>query len=247
MCFRNSLEKFIERVKPSIGIIGFFSTNNGKTILGIRGTTFCVSSSYFVSAAHVYNQIPDKDKGNLKIWILDSSDEFNYIMCDAKFVTQDIINDCVIIELLKISEGANKDKKQFIKPLAIADSEKVKEGEKLFFSGFPESTMAISSGRKNVSFVNIHAIIATIKKNSNTKKTELFYLDTNCDKGFSGSPVFSQKSSRIIGFISGRFAKPIVGKQQRYEIVGLGIARPINPATQLLKEVLSTPNQRVKN
>jgi len=241
MFLGNPLSKLIEKNKPSIGIIGFCIVDGSKWTMGFRGTAFCVTQSYFISALHIYNGMSEEEKRNLKIWILDPSDPLNYVMCDAEFLDKDIMNDCAIIKLLRPSEEINIGKDQSIKPLIMANSDKVKEGKKVFFSGFPESTMNLSEVRREVSFVSIHAIIGAIKRNTETKKTMLFYLDTNCDKGFSGSPLFSLKTGKIIGFITGRFAKPIDEKQQRYEIVGLGIARPINPVKEFLEQI----NQKV--
>lgn len=239
MCFKKPLHKLIKEVKPSIGIIGFTIIKGKEGKMGIRGTTFCVSSPYFASAFHVYNNMSEEEKRNLKIWIPDPKDKLNYIMCDAEFVEKDESNDSIIIKLVRTSEESNLGKEKVVKSLLIGNSNLEDEGKKVFFSGFPTSPMKLSPTRREVSFVTIHAIIATVKKHSKTKDTTMFFLDTNCDKGFSGSPVFSSESGKIIGFISGRFAKLIDEEKKAYEIVGLGIARPINPVKKLLKNILA--------
>ncbi len=241
MCLKKPLHKLIKEVKPSIGVIGFSIRKGKGAMMGLRGTTFCVAPSYFVSAFHVYNGMSEEEKRNLKIWIPDLKDKSAYIMYDAEFTEKDESSDSIIIKLLGVSksEEVGLGKEKTVKPLLIGNSNLEDEGKEVFFSGFPTSPMKLSPTRREVSFVTIHAIIATIKKHSKTKDTTLFFLDTNCDKGFSGSPLFSSESGRIIGFISGRFAKLIDKEKKTYEIVGLGIARPINPVKKLLKNILS--------
>lgn len=234
MLFKKSLPKLIKQFKPSIAIVGFHIIHQNQMTMGLRGTAFCVAPALFATAAHVYQQMQEEEKNNIKVWVLDPADHLNYIMFNAQFISQDQQNDIALIKILDPFDKNKASKEIVLKPLLLSDSNKAIEGEEVFFCGFPESTMSLSSERREISFVAAHAIISSVKQDTNTKKVSMFFLDTNCDKGFSGSPVFL-RSGKIIAVVSGRFES----RDSRIP-TGLGLARPINPLKNLIENYSKT-------
>ncbi|MDP2947122.1 MAG: serine protease [Nanoarchaeota archaeon] len=236
MFFKKSLPKLIKQFKPSIAMVGFYiiRQNQNQTTMGIRGTAFCVAPFLLVTAAHVYQQMQEEEKNNIKVWVLDPADHLNYTMFNAQFISQDQQNDIALIKILNPFDKNKAGKEIILKSLLLSDSDNAMEGEEVFFCGFPESTMSLSPERQEISFVSAHAIVSSVKQDTNTKKVSVFFLDTNCDKGFSGSPVFL-RNGKIVAVVSGRFES----RDSRVP-TGLGLARPINPLRTLLENYSKT-------
>lgn len=234
----NSLSTQISTVKPSIGMVGFYTPlGDNKGTIGIRGTAFCVGPLSYMTAFHVYKNMKVEEQKNVKIWIQDPDNALNYVMCNASLQAYDEEFDLVLIKVLDTFDQRHNGKETKIKPLASARQDRVAEGDPVFFAGFPESTMMLAPGRRETSFVAVHGIIAAKKQHVKTGRVTTYFIDTNADKGFSGAPLISRDDGKVIGVIAGRFGKEIQGTPNTFAVTGLGIARPVD---SILEKVQST-------
>jgi len=131
---------------------------------------------------------------------------------DAKIISSDPIND---VALLKIEEIPDD-----VTPIALADSDKVRIGDRAFIVGAPYgldhslSVGYISSRHKDGI------------KNNPSIKTELFQTDAAINTGNSGGPMFNMQG-KIIGIVSS-----LLTKSGGFE--GLGFIVTSNAAKEVL-------------
>ena len=196
----------IQKIKPSIVGIGTYSVNN-RPAASLKGTGFVVlDGQYVITNAHV---IPDSlDHQHKEYLVLFSGTGNRPDIRKIKLLERDKVHD---LALLKIVEG---------KPLPamkIGVSDKVREGEKYAFTGFPIGAIlglypvtheGIVSSITPIAVpqVSARSIDASMLKRLRDPYT-VFQLDATAYPGNSGSPLYHSGTGKVVGVINKVFVK----------------------------------------
>jgi len=200
------LPEIIARIKPSIVAVGTFKQTNSPQFT-LRGTGFAIGDGTIIATnAHVVPESTDPDApilaiqsrsidGELKIW-------------RAQLRSRDKEHDLAVLKI----EGTK------LPALTLANSDNVREGDDIGFTGFP------IGGALGFSPVTHHGIVAAITPialpGGNAQQLppklirqlkngtfNIFQLDATAYPGNSGSPVFNIETGEIIGVINMVFIK----------------------------------------
>jgi S1-C subfamily serine protease len=200
------MSKIVEKNKMSIGLVAVEKPSaNGQVQTSIRGTGFVVSSDgKFITCAHVYNQIDEKDRQYLGIMLPEKIDEkgvAHYKKYPVKLVDLDVENDTA---LMQITDGATK----FQAVGGFDDSEKVSEGDEVLIVGYPLALELIMMNF-GVTMNASKCIISAVKRRGVDGSLHFFMVDTHINNGSSGSPVFSVDSGKVVAMASGKISSKI--------------------------------------
>ncbi|PKO89804.1 MAG: serine protease [Betaproteobacteria bacterium HGW-Betaproteobacteria-10] len=196
----------IERIKPSIVVVGTYKKTNSPQFV-LRGTGFVITNGNLVATnAHVVPEAGDPDAPVLVIQARTASGETQ--VRRAVLVSRDRNHDLAVLRI----EGTA------LPALKIGSSDTVREGQMIAFTGFPiggalgfspvthrgmiSSITPIVLPGGNAQQLN-EKVIRRIKKGA----FNIFQLDATAYPGNSGSPVFDQESGEVIGIINMVFVK----------------------------------------
>lgn len=200
------LTESIERVKPSIVVVGTYKKTSSPQF-SMRGTGFVISNGNLVATnAHVVPEATTPDDPVLVIQIRNTQGETQ--IRRAHLAVRDRSHD---LALLRVEGPA-------LPALPIKNSNSVREGQNIAFTGFP------IGGALGFSPVTHRGIISSITPialpggNSQQLNEKLirqlksgtfniFQLDATAYPGNSGSPVFDVASGEVIGIINMVFVK----------------------------------------
>ncbi|MBV1913954.1 MAG: serine protease [Pseudomonadales bacterium] len=195
----------VQKVKPSIVGIGTYSVNN-RPPASLKGTGFVVlDGQYVITNAHV---IPDSlDHQHKEYLVLFSGTGNRPDIRKIVLLERDKVHD---LALLKI-EGKP------LPALKIGDSDRVREGEKYAFTGFPIGAIlglypvtheGIISSITPIAVpqVSARSIDASMLKRLRDPYT-VFQLDATAYPGNSGSPLYHPETGKVIGVINKVFVK----------------------------------------
>ena len=200
-----SLADTITEIRVSIVAIGTFQATR-RPPNEFRGTGFAVGDGkHIITNAHVIPDILNTDQK--EILAVFAGSEINIEVRSAAIVDMDIEHD---LTLLKIDGKP-------LPSLQLGNSQRVREGEAVAFTGFPIG-MVLGlypiTHRGIVSALTPIAIPAmssrqldatTIKRLR--KPYKVLQLDATAYPGNSGSPVYDPASGRVIGIINKVFVK----------------------------------------
>lgn len=200
------LVETIDRVKPSVVAVGVYKASASPQY-SIRGTGFFVGNGNTVATnAHVVSPSPEQDGASLMVQVKTSAKESQ--LRSARIIGVDREHDLAVLRVEGPSHPA----------LVLADSDNVKEGTAVAFSGFP---IGIVLGFFPVTHRGIvsaitpivlpmpnsqrlsDAVIRRIKSGS----FQIFQLDATAYPGNSGSPVFNPETGEVLGIINMAFVK----------------------------------------
>ena len=194
----------IERVKPSVVMVGTYN-RLGAPQFTLRGTGFAIGDGRTIATnAHVIADLNLAEGASLVVRAATPIDK-------ARPATVLSIDKAHDLALLRIDGGA-------LPPLTLRDSDAVKEGASIAFTGFP------IGGALGFSPVTHRGIIAAITPiaipggNSQQLKGNLirqlkdggfniFQLDATAYPGNSGGPMFDPETGEVIGIINMVFVK----------------------------------------
>ena len=196
----------IEQIKPSIVVVGTYKKTNSPQFI-LRGTGFVIGNGNLVATnAHVVPEITDPDSAVLAIQVKNSSGVPQ--LRQAYLSSRDRDHDLAI---LRIDGSA-------LPPLKLRNSDSVREGQLIGFTGFPiggalgfspvthrgmiSSITPIALPGGNAQHLN-EKVIRRIKSGT----FNIFQLDATAYPGNSGSPVFDLEHGEIIGIINMVFIK----------------------------------------
>jgi len=196
----------VARIKPSIvGIGTYLPTRAPQSRL--QGTGFVVADGYHViTNAHVVKvELSVAKKEKLVIF---TGTGKRAKLRDARVLVLDEIHD---LALLRIS-GAK------LPALQVIDSKMVREGERYAFTGFPLGGILGLYPATHQGIVSSITPIAAPMGDSRQLTPELikrlkngsyriFQLDATAYPGNSGSPLYDQKTGRVVGVINSVFVK----------------------------------------
>lgn len=196
----------IERVKPSIVVVGTYKKTNSPPFV-LRGTGFVIGNGNLVATnSHVVPDSLEPDAPVLVIQTRNASGEAQ--VRRAYLATRDKEHDLAVLRI----EGAA------LPVLKLRDSDLVREGLSVGFTGFPiGGALGFSpvTHRGMISSITPIALPGATAQQLNEKVIRrikggtfnIFQLDATAYPGNSGSPVFDTESGEVIGIINMVFIK----------------------------------------
>jgi len=203
---RADLADTIVRVKPSIVAVGLFKATNSPPFT-LRGTGFVVGDGTLVATnAHVVGEPPDPAAG--VALVVQARVGAKVELRRATILSLDPEHDLAV---LRIDESP-------LPALALRDSETVREGQTVGFTGFPiGGVLGFSpvTHRGMVSAITPIALPGANAQQLNEKlirrlksgSFNIFQLDATAYPGNSGSPVFDVESGEVLGIVNMVFVK----------------------------------------
>jgi S1-C subfamily serine protease len=197
----------IERVKPSVVGIGTFQKTRAPAFRFL-GTGFAVGDGLtIVTNSHVLPQSVDAEKGEALTVLVPLPGR------DVQFrlATRGADDPAHDLALLRVPG-------QPLPALAIRDSEGVREGESVLFTGYPIGSVLGPFPATHRGMISAITPIAIPAAHSSQLKPELvrrlgsgpfpvFQLDATAYPGNSGSPLYDPASGEVIGVINMVFVK----------------------------------------
>mgnify|MGYP001554125301 FL=1 len=173
----------------------------------LRGTGFAVGDgSLIVTNAHVVRDVLDVVNNERYVVFAGRGDDAKGIACTIE--ARDDIHD---LALLKLKGGIR------LKPLKVGDSDAVREGQHVAFTGFPIGTVLglyPVTHEGMISAITPIAVRAGSSRELNAARVRrlgdpfpVFQLDATAYPGNSGSPVFDIDSGAVVGVINQVFVK----------------------------------------
>lgn len=196
----------IERIKPSIVVVGTYKKTSSPQFV-LRGTGFIVGNGNLVATnAHVVPDSTEPDAPALVVQARSANGEAQ--VRRAFLATRDTDHDLAVLRI----EGAP------LPVLQLRNSDSVREGESIAFTGFPiGGALGFSpvTHRGMISSVTPIALPGGNSRQLNEKQIlriksgtfNIFQLDATAYPGNSGSPVFDITSGEVIGVINMVFIK----------------------------------------
>lgn len=196
----------IEKVKPSIVAIGTFKQTSSPPFV-LRGTGFVVGNGSLIATnSHVIPESTDPDGPTLVIQTRSVNGEVQ--LRRAQLASRDKGHDLAVLRI----EG------QKLPALTLANSETVREGQSIGFTGFPIGGVLGFSPVTHRGIVSSITPIALPGGNAQQLNPRLirqlksgafniFQLDATAYPGNSGSPVFETETGSVIGIINMVFIK----------------------------------------
>jgi len=231
------VKNIIEKNKNAIVLIDIFIPDNknvNQGQLSMRGTGFVVSSDgKFITNLHVYNQILENELQYLGVKVPSKIDEKNITTYDRykiRLLEKDEENDIALMEIV------TEERKDFSVVEGFGDSEAVKEGDEVVFIGYPLATELVGLGFGITMSAN-RCIISAVKRRAADGSLHYLFVDTHTNNGSSGSPVFEEKTGKIIGVVSGKISQVVqLPDDKKVDIpANMGICRPAKYIESLIK------------
>jgi S1-C subfamily serine protease len=197
----------IERVKASVVGVGTFQKTRAPPFRFL-GTGFAVGDgATIVTNAHVLPQVLEADKGEAIAIIVPGPGR----EAQLRTATRGASDPQRDLALLRIPGPA-------LPALAIRDSETVREGESVLFTGYPIGAVLGPFPATHRGMVSAITPIAIPAAHSSELKPELirrlssgpfpvFQLDATAYPGNSGSPVYDPATGEVIGVVNMVFVK----------------------------------------
>lgn len=196
----------IARVKPSIVVVGTYQ-KTASPQFNMHGTGFVIGNGNLVATnAHVVPQESGPDAPALVIHLRTGNASSQ--LRGARLLSRDVERDLAVLRI----DGAP------LPALTLRDSDSVREGQMVAFTGFP------IGGALGFSPVTHRGMVASITpivlpggtaRQLNEKAIrqikrgsfDIFQLDATAYPGNSGSPVFDPETGEVIGVINMVFIK----------------------------------------
>lgn len=200
------LSKVIERQKPSVVAIATLSKTRAPAITFI-GTGFAVTDGRTViTNAHVVKQVGVRDESEVLGILIGTTDKPEFRL--AKIVSSDTERDLAELSIAGPPLPA----------LKIGNSDLVKEGDSLFFTGFPLGVVLgfhHATHRAMISAITPVSLPALTSQNLNAKMIlqlratpfYVFQLDGTAYPGNSGSPLYNAETGEVVGIINKVFVQ----------------------------------------
>jgi len=199
--------QIIERAKRSVVAVGTFERTRTPQF-SFRGTGFVVEDgTLVVTNAHV---VPGLVEGNSmeQLGVLSQSGGNTGTFREAKVVAVDPGTDLALLKL-----GGTP-----LPPLRIGDSDRAKEGQSIFLTGYPIGSALgpfAATHRGMIAAIAPIAIPQARSKDLDPKVVRrltqgsfnIFQLDTTAYPGNSGSPIYDAASGEVLGVVNMVFVK----------------------------------------
>lgn len=225
------LSTTIERIKPSVVVVGTYKKTQSPQF-ALRGTGFAIGSGNLVATnAHVLPDVIDADGAALVVRTNEAQ------LRPAQMVAIDRQHDLAILRI----DGTK------LPALPLRNSETVREGQNVGFTGFPiGGALGFSpvTHRGMVSSITPIALPGGNAQGLNEKLIRqlkngtfnIFQLDATAYPGNSGSPVFDVDNGEVIGVINMVFIKG--SKESALSAPsGISYAIPANHLRSLMEQI----------
>ena len=227
----------IERVKGSVVAIGSYERTRNPTFL-FRGTGFIVGDGGLVATnAHVLPPALDGERRESLVAVLPGVNITPGQVRSGRVLAVDRRNDLAIIAI----DGPR------LPPLVLAESFRVREGQTMYFTGFPIGGvlgLLPATHRAMVAALTPIAIPtsdaaqldAQAIKRLAAGPSAVMQLDGTAYPGNSGSPLYDPESGAVVGIVNSVFVK---GSRETAvsQPSGISYALPVQWLLDLLKTV----------
>jgi len=223
-------------IKPGVVGVGIFNPTASPRA-NLQGTGFAVlDGRYVVSCAHIFTKELDSEKKETHAVFIGRDRQMT--VRSAKLIATDKARD---LALLRIEGGP-------LPPLKLGDSDRVREGWQLYFTGYPiGSVLGLNPSTHRAGLAAIIPIftpLATASQlNVRTLKQakepyEVFALDAIAYPGNSGSPVWHPDTGEVLGVVNSVYVKG--AKEAALSAPsGISYAIPVKYVHQLLERALT--------
>lgn len=198
----------IERVKVSVVAIGTYERTRNPAF-AFRGTGFAIGDgSWIATNAHVLPPTLDGERRESLVAVLPGINITTGQARPARVLAVDRTNDLAIIAI----EGAK------LTPLRITDAFRVREGQTLYFTGFPIGAVlglipvthrAMVAALTPISIPTSDAaqLDAQAIRRLSSGAPSVMQLDATAYPGNSGSPLYDPESGAVVGILNSVFVK----------------------------------------
>jgi S1-C subfamily serine protease len=202
------LPEAIDRVRPSIVAVGTFQKTRSPSF-AFRGTGFAVGDgTLIVTNAHVLPETLQDDNRETMVVLAPGAAGRESEVRAVRLVEIDKDHD---LALLRLSEAP-------LPALAVGDSDSVREGRRLAFTGFP---LGAALGFVPVTHRGIVSAVTPIVlpaatarflderavRRTKTGTFVVFQLDATAYPGNSGSPLFDEETGEVVAIMNMVFVK----------------------------------------
>lgn len=192
-------------IKPGVVGVGTFHPTRSPRA-GLTGTGFVVGDGkHVVSCAHIFNGILDTEKN--ETWAVLTGRDRQVTVRKASIVARNLDSDLI---LLKIDGDA-------LPALKLAQSDTVREGMQLYFTGYPiGSILGLNPSTHRAGLAAIVPIYTPVPHASQLSPRtlkqaqapfEIYELDSIAYPGNSGSPVWNPDTGEVIAVVNSVFVK----------------------------------------
>ena len=201
------LSASIDRVKPSVVMVGSYH-RTGSPQFALHGTGFAVAGGYVVTNAHVVSSARSGPEGSSLAVRTTAGDGEGGPIRMARLHASDPVHDLAVLTI----DGTP------LPALEVGDSDAVREGMNVAFTGFP---IGAALGYSPVTHRGIVSAITSIAPPSATAQGlnerairaikagpfPIFQLDATAYPGNSGGPLFDPSDGKVVGIINMVFVK----------------------------------------
>jgi len=195
----------LARIKPGVVGVGTFNPN-GSPRANLQGTGFVVlDGTYVVSCAHIFTKLLDSEKKETHAVFIGRDRQMD--VRTAQLIATDKARD---LALLKIAGSP-------LPALKLGDSDRVREGWQLYFTGYPiGSVLGLNPSTHRAGLAAIIPIFTPVaaasQLNARTLRQakdayEVFELDAIAYPGNSGSPVWHPDTGEVLGVLNSVYVK----------------------------------------
>jgi S1-C subfamily serine protease len=236
----SATQSTIERVKASIVAVGTFQRAR-QPQFRFLGTGFAVSDGTLIATnAHVMPgslEARAESEAESLVVVLPAREATQWVVRDAQPVAVAADQDLAV---LRIAGPA-------VPPLALGDSDQVKDGQQYLFTGFPLGGvlgLIPSTHRAMIAAVtpivlptgNSAQLEASVIRQLKAGAFDVFQLDAMAFPGSSGSPLFDAASGDVIGIVNMALARS-TREAALLQPTGIAYAIPANHLRELLRKI----------
>jgi len=225
-------------IKPGIVGVGSFNPSRSPRV-NMMGTGFVVGDGkYVVSCSHIFTGILDSEKK--ETWAVLTGRDRQMVVRNATIVSRDKERDLILLRI----DGDP------LPPLKLAQSDTVREGWQLYFTGYPiGSVLGLNPSTHRAGLAAVVPIYtpvpAAFQLNARTLQQakaqyEIYELDAIAYPGNSGSPVWHPETGEVVGVVNSVFVK---GAKETAITAPSGItyAIPVRWVRELMREAAPKP------
>jgi len=227
----------IERVKASVVAIGTYERTRNPAFV-FRGTGFAIGDGGWVATnAHVLPLTLDGERRESLVAVLPGINITTGQARTARVIAVDRTNDLAILAI----EGPK------LVPLRMADGFRVREGQTLYFTGFPigavlglipvthrsmvSALTPISIPTSDATQLDVQAI-----RRLSSGAASVLQLDATAYPGNSGSPLYDPEAGSVVGILNSVFVKAS-RETMLSQPSGIAYALPVQWLQDLMKTI----------
>lgn len=227
----------VERVKASVLAVGTYERTRNPSFL-FRGTGFVVADGSFVATnAHVLPTSLDGERRETLVVALPGPNVSMAQLRTARVVATERSNDLAILAI----DGPK------LQPLVLGESVRVREGQNVFFTGYPIGTVlglipathrAMIAALTPIALPSIDSsqLDAQAIRRLAAGTEAVMQLDGTAYPGNSGSPLYDPETGQVVGIVNSTLVKAS-REALLSQPSGIAYALPVRWLLDLLKTV----------